>query len=99
MLWLLILRQWAGLSRSSQPFLIPGRELGIRGAFFGQSPGMSQPGVGYVVNRGEKIGKEKNDQGALSQPKLLRQLPSLCVYSGKQCRFKHFKKYCGIFDP
>lgn len=38
------------------------RELGISGVFLARRLGMSQPGVVYATNKGEKIAKEKNYQ-------------------------------------
>ena len=38
------------------------RELGINGTFLARRLGMSQPGVVYAINKGEKIAKDKNYQ-------------------------------------
>jgi len=38
------------------------RELGISGTFLAKRLGMSQSGVVYAVNKGEKAAKEKNYQ-------------------------------------
>lgn len=53
-------RQKARVEARSLLFFWAVRELGISGTSLAQRFGMSQPGIGYSVNKGAKIAREKN---------------------------------------